>query len=84
MVRKPVVIRDLTLGEGRPKICIPLVGEKEKDIIEKHMFPLTRIPPSFRESAIVCLVDKACAVYEFCSKKTYRTLKRRMRDCAAV
>lgn len=58
--------------------------EKEKDIIEKHMFPLTRIPPSFRESAIVCLVDKACAVYEFCSKKTYRTLKRRMRDCAAV
>lgn len=35
MVRKPVVIRDLTLGEGRPKICIPLVGEKEKDIIEQ-------------------------------------------------
>ena len=58
--------------------------DKEKDIIEKHMYPLTKVPPLYRESAVVCLVDKFCAVYEFFSKKTYRTMKRRMRDCAAM
>ena len=58
--------------------------DKEKDIIAKHMFPLTKTPPAYRESAIVCLVDKFCAAYEFFSRKTYRTMKRRMRDCKAT
>ncbi|MGB4659578.1 MAG: HD domain-containing protein [Mobilitalea sp.] len=36
----------------------------EKDIILKHMFPLTLIPPRYLESVIVCIIDKACSVYE--------------------
>ena len=37
---------------------------KERDIIRKHMFPLTLFPPRYRESAIVCIADKWCAICE--------------------
>lgn len=40
------------------------LGAIEKDIISKHMFPLNIKPPHYKESAIVCLADKACALYE--------------------
>lgn len=30
----PVVIRDLKIGEGMPKICVPIVGIKKCDILE--------------------------------------------------
>lgn len=36
----------------------------EKDIIEKHMFPLNIKPPLYRESIIVCISDKICALRE--------------------
>ncbi len=36
----------------------------EKDIILKHMWPLTIKLPSYKESYIVTLVDKYCATYE--------------------
>ena len=36
----------------------------ERDIIKKHMFPLTLIPPRHIESLLVCLVDKFCATCE--------------------
>lgn len=36
----------------------------EQDIIMKHMFPLTPIPPKYRESLIVCLTDKFCSIAE--------------------
>lgn len=36
----------------------------EKDIIKRHMFPLTPIPPAYRESYLVCLADKICSSYE--------------------
>jgi len=36
----------------------------EQDIIRKHMFPLTLIPPKHRESFIVCIADKWCALFE--------------------
>ena len=49
-----------------------ILSEIECDIIEKHMFPLTIKPPKFKESLLVCLVDKGCAVYEaFSRKKPY-------------
>ena len=44
-----------------------LLNNIEKDIIKKHMFPLNISPPIYRESWIVCIVDKICAAMEFFS-----------------
>ena len=49
--------------------------EVEKDIIKKHMFPLTLTPPKYRESWAMCVVDKACSVYEVFAKNAYPKLK---------
>ncbi len=46
--------------------------ELERDIITKHMFPLTFAPPAFKESYVVCLVDKACSLYETFKKSPYK------------
>ena len=40
------------------------LNDKEGDVIRKHMFPLTGIPPTRRESWMVCLADKWCALCE--------------------
>lgn len=40
------------------------LNEIERDIIAKHMFPLTLGLAKYKESAIVCLADKLCAVWE--------------------
>ncbi|MGN0383221.1 MAG: HD domain-containing protein [Eubacterium sp.] len=40
------------------------IGAIEKNIIKRHMFPLTPIPPVYSESVIVCLADKICSIYE--------------------
>lgn len=37
---------------------------KEEDIIRRHMFPLTPVPPRTLEGLLVCLADKICAVKE--------------------
>lgn len=49
----------------------------EADIISKHMFPLTPVPPVYRESIIVCIVDKICSCYEVFCRNTYKSLKER-------
>ncbi len=43
------------------------LNEIERDMIRCHMFPLTVRPPRFRESAILCLADKICALRETCA-----------------
>ncbi|MBO5349167.1 MAG: HD domain-containing protein [Clostridia bacterium] len=56
------------------------LNKKEKDIIIKHMWPVTVIPPKYLESYIITLVDKYCALEEgynyytkkFLSKKFFR------------
>ena len=49
----------------------------ERDVIHRHMFPLTPVPPACRESALVCLADKLCAVYEtFARRQPYPNLQR--------
>lgn len=45
---------------------------RERDIIIKHMFPLTLNPPRYRESWIVTLADKICAVEELLPARLVR------------
>lgn len=40
------------------------LNDKEKDIIIKHMWPVTPIPPKYVEGFILTLVDKYCALSE--------------------
>lgn len=57
-------------GFQHPKIALNNAGKffklnyVEKDIIIKHMFPLTIKPPIYKESIVVCLIDKLCATLE--------------------
>lgn len=48
------------------------LSDIEKDIIVKHMFPLTLRPPRYRESIAVCIADKICSVYEVFRRAPYR------------
>ncbi|HPL67186.1 MAG TPA: phosphohydrolase [Smithellaceae bacterium] len=38
------------------------LNEKEKDIIRKHMWPLTLVPPRYPESWVVCFIDTYCSI----------------------
>lgn len=41
-----------------------ILSEREKDIIKKHMWPLTINPPRCREAWIICLADKYASTLE--------------------
>ena len=41
----------------------------ERDMIEKHMWPITHPKPKYKETYIITIVDKYCAVLEFCVPK---------------
>lgn len=42
--------------------------EKEKNIIKRHMFPVTPIPPNSKEGLLLTLIDKYCGLIEIKSK----------------
>lgn len=45
------------------------LSEVERDIIKRHMFPLTLVPPKYKESWIVCWIDKKCSLRETLKRK---------------
>lgn len=52
--------------------------EVEKDIIQKHMWPLTMRLPRYKETVVVLLADKYCAMMEivnWSSRKNVHRLK---------
>ncbi len=67
-----------TAYENASKLFI--LNKKEKDIILKHMWPVTIALPKYKESYLLTLVDKYCALNEsyqeifnrFCKKKFFR------------
>ena len=52
--------------------------DRERNIISRHMFPLTLIPPKYFESVLVCMVDKSCSLYEIFRKNAYPQLARQI------
>lgn len=54
------------------------LSDVEKDIIIKHMWGATIAPPKYKESYIVTLVDKYCAIAE-ASEPTMATLRQKWR-----
>lgn len=46
------------------------LNETEKNIILRHMFPLTVIPPKYLEAWIVCIADKKCSFLETINRKS--------------
>ena len=45
------------------------ISDLERDIIEKHMWPATHHLPKYRESYIITIIDKYCAILEVCVPK---------------
>ena len=65
---------------NHPKIALQnaenlfILNDKEKDIILKHMWPLTFVPPKYLESFIITFVDKYCALKEWSNYCGYKIL----------
>ncbi len=51
------------------------INKIQENIITRHMFPITPIPPKYKESIIVNMADKLCALYECTSKRPYQKRK---------
>ena len=49
----------------------------EENIILRHMFPLTPVPPKYRESLLVSFADKHCANKEFFVELGHKLAKKR-------
>jgi uncharacterized membrane protein len=52
------------------------INEIEEDIIKKHMWPLTLVPPKYKESFIVSFADKYLSSKEFISEHKKRRNQR--------
>lgn len=48
--------------DNAKKICD--LNKIEEDAIVKHMWPMTLVPPKYKESFVVTLADKTCATFE--------------------
>ena len=55
---------------------ITIINALERDIIEKHMWPMTKAIPKYRESYLMTFVDKYCAILEFCIPKIKNVIGR--------
>lgn len=50
------------------------INPMERDIIAKHMFPMTLSLPKYKETYIITFVDKYCAILEFCVPKVQKII----------
>jgi uncharacterized protein len=67
----PDLASDKYHGFAHPKIALKnakkhfVVNKKEEDIIVKHMWPITIVPPRYMESYIVTFADKVLSSREY-------------------
>lgn len=52
------------------------VSDKQKNIIKRHMWPLTVIPPKYPEGWVVIAMDKYCAAIEIACSKSEKIMKK--------
>lgn len=77
----PDLPEDKFHGIEHPKISFAnaekhfTLNDIEKDIIIKHMWPLTLVPPKYKESFIVSFADKYLASKEFVNKFKENNIK---------
>lgn len=57
------------------------VSPVEANIISRHMFPLTPVPPTCKAGWVICLVDKVCSLYETFNKGIYPELRSYLDSC---
>lgn len=46
--------------------ALTYITNLERDMIEKHMWPMTKQLPKYKETYVITMIDKYCAVLEFC------------------
>ncbi len=79
----PDLPREKFHGLEHPKIAVAnarkyfSLNDIEEDIIRKHMWPLTLVPPKYKESYIVSFADKYLSSKEFISEYKKRIDARR-------
>jgi uncharacterized membrane protein/HD superfamily phosphodiesterase len=77
----PDLPEDKFHGFEHPKIALEnatkhfTLNDIEKDIVVKHMWPLTLVPPKYKESFIVSFADKYLASKEFVNKFKENNIK---------
>ena len=57
--------------ENSKKVFPELMNKKIENIILRHMFPLNIVPPKYKESWIVSIMDKKCSMYILKYPKSY-------------
>lgn len=79
----PDLPREKFHGIEHPKIAVAnakkhfSINEIEEDIIKKHMWPLTIIPPKYKEAYVVSFADKYLSSKEFVNEYKKRITQRR-------
>ncbi|MDO4760053.1 MAG: HD domain-containing protein [Candidatus Saccharibacteria bacterium] len=59
------------------------INKKEESLIRRHMFPMTIVPPRYREGWLISWADKTSAVSETLGKKARRAKAKRAADAKA-
>ncbi len=55
------------------------LSKKEENIIKRHMWPLTPVPPKYKEAFVVSIADKYCA-YQECMISWFRRYNDRFKQ----
>ena len=81
---EPELPRDKNHGIAHPGIALAnaekyfSLNDVERDIIRKHMWPLTLVPPRYKESFVVSFADKYLSSKEFIDEFARRRVRRRV------